>query len=329
MKKAFFFLLFLFGLLAGLSSSSSTPVGIELPKTPGPAAGYPLLRIDVFYEPENKVISMDLEDYVKHVVASEMPASFHPEALKAQAVIARTYALRKMQIFGGTPSLPGKADVTSNPAKDQAWNPEHVLKERWGVIGWWLNWPKIEKAVRETQGMILTYKGLPAESVYHSTCGGTTEAARDVWGKDIDYLQSVTCNYCVSSPHYKPTQVVLSSTQISNSMGTLGISVPASRVSQKGVIAVTSLSPTGRVKQISVDGKTVRGLEFRSALNLKSTKFTWSVQGDNVVFQVAGYGHAVGLCQYGADGAARAGMDFLEILADYYPGTQVAHIFEE
>ena len=98
MKKAFFFLLFLFGLLAGLSSSSSTPVGIELPKTPGPAAGYPLLRIDVFYEPENKVISMDLEDYVKHVVASEMPASFHPEALKAQAVIARTYALRKMQI---------------------------------------------------------------------------------------------------------------------------------------------------------------------------------------------------------------------------------------
>ena len=116
MKKAFFFLLFLFGLLAGLSSGAPGPV--EQPKMPQtPAAGYPFLRIDVYYEPEDKVISMDLEEYVKHVVASEMPASFHPEALKAQAVIARTYALRKMQIFGGTPSMPGKADVTSNPAK--------------------------------------------------------------------------------------------------------------------------------------------------------------------------------------------------------------------
>lgn len=327
MKKAFLFLLFLFGLLAGLSSSGT--VSVEPPKSPSPVTGYPFLRIDVYYEPEDKVISMDLEDYVKHVVASEMPASFHPEALKAQAVIARTYALRKMQIFGGTPSMPGKADVTSNPAKDQAWNPEHVLKERWGVIGWWLNWPKIEKAVSQTQGLILTYKGLPAESVYHSTCGGKTEAARDVWGKDVDYLQSVTCSYCVSSPHYKPTEVVLSAREVSNSMGKLGISVPASRVPYTGVITVTSLSPTGRVKQISVDGKTVRGLEFRSALNLKSTKFTWSVQGDNIVFQVAGYGHGVGLCQYGADGAARAGLNFLEILAYYYPGTQVAHIFEE
>lgn len=327
MKKAFLFLLFLFGLLAGLASSG--PAQEAPPQSPAPATGYPLLRIDVYYEPEDKVVSMDLEDYAKYVVASEMPASFHLEALKAQAVIARTYALRKMKIFGGTPSVPGKADVTSNPAKDQAWNPEHVLKERWGLIGWWINWPKIEKAVRETQGLILTYKGLPAESVYHSTCGGQTEAAQDVWGNHVDYLQSVPCNYCASSPHYKPTQVVLSSKQVSDSVSKLGISVPASKIPQTGVIAVSSLSPTGRVKQVSVDGKTVRGLEFRSALNLKSTKFTWSVQGDNIVFQVAGYGHGVGLCQYGADGAARAGMNYLEILAYYYPGTQVAHIFEE
>ncbi|HHY11748.1 MAG TPA: stage II sporulation protein D [Firmicutes bacterium] len=328
MKKAFFGLLFIFGLLAGLLAARHIePAPSNLPLPAG--TGYPILKIDVFYEPENTVISMDLEDYVRNVVASEMPASFHPEALKAQAVLARTYAVRKMQVFGGAPSLPGKADVTSNPAKDQAWNPEQVIKERWGIIGAWLNWPKIERAVRETQGLILTYKGMPAEAVYHSTCGGMTEAAKDVWGNDVEYLQSVACSYCVSSPHYKVAKVILSSRAISDSMGRLGISVPASRVSQTGALAVTSLSPTGRIKQISVNGKAIRGVEFRSALELKSTKFTWAVQGDNIVFQVAGYGHGVGLCQYGADGAAKAGRNFLEILAHYYPGTAAAQIFTE
>ncbi len=331
MKKAFFLLLFVFGILAGISGAGK--VGIEPdPAVPWPylsGTGYPILKIDVFYEPENKVITLDLEDYVKGVVASEMPASFHPEALKAQAIVARTYAIQKMSVLGGAPSMPGKADVTSNPAKDQAWNPEKVIKERWGIIGAWINWPKIEKAVHETQGLILMHKGLPAEAVYHSTCGGTTEAAKDVWGNNVDYLQSVVCSYCNHSPYFKPSQVAVPTAEISASLNKLGISIPASRVSQSGSITVTSLSPTERVKQITVDGKNMRGLEFRSALNLKSTKFTWTPKGDKVVFQVTGYGHGVGMCQYGADGAGKAGKHFLEILAHYYPGTTVTQIFAE
>lgn len=149
MKRAFFFLLFLFGLFAGIRASSVQPSQGVLPLPNLSGTGYPILRIDVFYETDSKVFSLNLEDYVKGVVASEMPASFHPEALKAQAILARTYAVRKMQIFGGTPSLPGKADVTSNPSKDQAWNPEQVIKERWGLVGTWLNWPKIERLCRK------------------------------------------------------------------------------------------------------------------------------------------------------------------------------------
>jgi len=329
LKRAFFFLLFLFGLFAGIRASSVQPSQGVLPLPNLSGTGYPILRIDVFYETDSKVFSLNLEDYVKGVVASEMPASFHPEALKAQAILARTYAVRKMQIFGGTPSLPGKADVTSNPSKDQAWNPEQVIKERWGLVGTWLNWPKIEKAVQETRGLILTYKGLPAEALYHSTCGGMTEAAKDVWGNDVPYLKSVVCPYCQASPYSKPTRVTVSVRDVSNSMASLGVTVPAARVSQSGILAVTSLSPTGRVKEIAVSGKSMRGVEFRSALGLKSTKFTWSVKGDQVVFQVSGYGHGVGLCQYGADGAGKQGKTFAEILSHYYPGTSVAGIFEE
>jgi stage II sporulation protein D len=328
LKRAFFLLLFVFGMLAGLSFSGTKPGGISsAPYTPG--TGYPVLKIDVFYEVEDKVISLDLEDYVKCVVASEMPASFHAEALKAQAILARTYAVRKMQIFGGSPTLPGKADVTSNPAKDQAWTPENIIKERWGLIGTWLNWPKIEKAVEDTRGLILTYKGLPAEALYHSTCGGKTEAARDVWSNDVPYLKSVSCPYCQSSPHYGISQVALTAGDISKALGKLGLSVPASKVSQSGMLAVTALSPTGRVKQITVSGQSLRGVEFRAALGLKSTKFTWSAKGEQVLFQVSGYGHGVGLCQYGADGAAKQGKCFADILSYYYPGTTVTGIFEE
>ncbi len=326
-KKALLIVLFVIGLVAGISSVSSTHLDplISYPVN----ASYPFINIDVFYEDQNEVIRMDLEDYVKNVVASEMPASFHIEALKAQAVLARTYAIRKMLVFGGNPSLPGKADVTSNAAKDQAWAPEQVIKERWGIVSSWINWPKMEKAADLTQGLILTYKGLPAEAVYHSTCGGRTEDAQDVWGNSVDYLQSVVCDFCHHSPHYQTSQTVLTSSQISESLDRVGLSVPASKILTAGGIAVTSLSPTGRVKQLDLNGKTVRGVEFRSALNLKSTKFTWSVSGDDIIFNVSGYGHGVGMCQYGANGAAKEGYDFLDILSYYYPETDVVRIFEE
>lgn len=328
-RKAFLLLLLVFGILLGLAKSPKGPDTTQPQEFPLKSGQDPLLKIDVFYVPEGKVYSMDLEEYVKCVVASEMPASFHEEALKAQAVLARTYAVRKMKVLGGTP-LSSTADVSSDPTVDQAWNPPEVIRAKWGLVMSWINWQKISRAVDETRGMILTYDGMPCEVFYHSTCGGQTEAAKDVWGKDIPYLQSVPCTYCQKSPYFSKQTVSLSSTQVSQALSKLlGTTIPVSKVVQKGVISVASVSPTGRVKEVLVQGQKVRGLEFRMALGLKSTKFTMVSSGDKLVFQVQGYGHGVGMCQYGADGMARDGKTWKDILSYYFPGTDVRFIFEE
>lgn len=328
MKKAILYaIIFVLGIAAGVSQATSGVVperSLNIPKTAGTL---PVLRIDVLHT-DGQVYSMDLEEYVKGVVASEMPSSFSLEALKAQAVLARTYAVRRMRILAGTPSVSG-ADLTSDPKKDQAWNPESVIKERMGPLNVWLYWPKIERAVEETKGQILTYQGAPCEVVYHSTCGGKTEAAKDVWGKDVPYLQSVVCGYCERSPYFQPQRVVLSKERVSELLAAAGLAVPAAKVGTESGFRITSLSPTGRIKTVSAGGATLSGLEFRAALNLKSQIISWTIKGDNVVFTVRGYGHGVGMCQYGADGMARQGKNYIEILTYYYPGTQVRPMFEE
>jgi len=235
--------------------------------------------------------------------------------------------VRKMRILGGTPSRPD-ADVTSDYRVDQAWNPTEVLRDKWGPLNFWLNWPKIERACEATRGIILMYGGAPCEAVFHSTCAGHTEAAKDVWGRDVPYLQSVSCSFCQSSPYYKTQTVTIPLSQVSAALSQLGVSVPASAITGS-TIGVSQVSATGRIKQVIVNGQAIRGLEFRTALDLKSTLVSWTVKGSNMIFQVRGYGHGVGMCQYGADGMARQGRTFQEILAYYYPGTRLAGIFDE
>lgn len=328
MKRLICIILFVAGIyfgIAGHIQKNSQP-DPTFPISSGSAN--PILKIDVYYLPQDTVISLDLEEYVKGVVGSEMPASFNMEALKAQAILARTYAVRKMKVLGGIPSRTD-SDVSSDHTKDQAWAPVSVIKDKLGIIGSWLHWPKIEKAVEETRGLILTHEGLVCEALYHSTCGGQTEAASQVWGKDVPYLQSVSCNYCQTSPYYKESVVNVTTTQVSLALGNIGLSIPASKVQEQGTIAVSQVSQTGRVKELIVNGQRIRGVEFRAALGLRSTKFTWIGSGNNIQFRVKGYGHGVGLCQYGANGMAKDGRNYLEILGYYYPGTSVTRIFEE
>ncbi len=326
LKRFLYLVLFVLGIYLGLPGRVGAPYQVQAKAS---SSADPLLNIDVYYAVTGKVIRVGLEEYVKGVVASEMPATFAPEALKAQAVLARTNAVRKMRVLGGTPSLPEKgADVSSDYKVDQAWNPTEVIRERWGAVNFWLNWPKIEKACEETRGLVLMYAGSPCEAVFHSTCAGHTEAARDVWGRDIPYLQSVACSFCQNSPYYKAQTVTLPLSQVSTSLASLGVSVPASRITSS-TMGVSQVSPTGRVKEVIVSGQRIRGLEFRMSLNLKSTLLSWTVKGGNAVFQVKGYGHGAGMCQYGADGMARQGRTFKEILSYYYAGAKLAGIFDE
>jgi stage II sporulation protein D len=325
-RRLFFLVLFIFGIMLGIPRTPIT-VPPRIDKTP--VATDPLLSIKVYYVPTGEVLEMDLEDYIQGVVASEMPASAGIEALKAQAIAARTIAVRKMKVLGGTPSRPD-ADVTSDHRIDQAWNPESVLREKWGSVTFWLNWPKVVRACQETQGLILTYRGLPCEAVYHSTCAGSTEAAKDVWTQNVPYLQSVSCNFCSDSPHYRPQTVSIPISTVSSALAEAGASIPVSTIRAGGTLAISQVSPTGRVKEVLVNGQKIRGLEFRMALGLRSTRIlSFAVKGDSVVFQVKGYGHGVGMCQYGAMGMAKQNRTHQEILAFYYPDTKVTAIFEE
>lgn len=328
MKRLVLSLLFIAGLMVGVNAArgiSGDEIVFPLPRS---SRGEPFLRLDVYYVPEGKVVSLDLEEYVKGVVASEMPPTFHEEALKAQAILARTYAVRKMRIFGGTPSRPD-ADVVSDHNADQAWAPESEIKKKWGVLAAWRYWAKVTHAVQETHGLILVYDGVPAEAVYHSTSAGPTESAADVWGREVPYLRSVPCDYCSHSPYYGVETVTMPLETVLGSLRNAGVALPVASPGGRDAVIPVSVSHTGRVKEVAVSGVTIRGIDFRRALGLRSTKVSWYVSGSDLVFAVRGYGHGVGMCQYGADGMARTGKTYLDILSYYYPGTRVTYIFDE
>lgn len=155
---------------------------------------------------QRRTYIMDLEEYLKGVVAAEMPAAFHPEALKAQAVAARTVTVRRLLRYGGKGSkYDPSADFSDDPVEGQAWLSQRDLRRRWGWRAYSANWAKVSRAVEETKGLILTYQGRPIDAVYHSTSGPRTEAAQDVWGRAVPYLQSVACPYDRHSPRYRQT----------------------------------------------------------------------------------------------------------------------------
>lgn len=323
MKRALLALLGLLVLL--LIFLPALLVGIK-PRPVPPSAGY-AITVRVLRHDNGQTLDLPLEEYVKGVVAAEMPAAFHPEALKAQAVLARTYVVRRLRLFGGPGVAGGSADVSSDPTQGQAWLDQRALRQKWGLLGYYRYWGKVSAAVDTTSGQILTYQGEVADGLYHSTCGGHTESAREVWGNDVPYLTGVPCDYCRQSPRYR--------TQLYVALRTLGQAVPSSAGgsssggSKTPVPELLESTVTGRVRLLQVGGVTVRGTEVRERLGLPSTWFSWQVEGDRVRFDVRGWGHGVGMCQYGADGQARQGRSYLEILQYYFPGTTVRLIFSE
>lgn len=296
------------------------------PGVPRGGPQLPDLEVRIWLDRQRELLRLPLEEYVKGVVAAEMPASLHPEALKAQAVAARTYAVRRMRAFGGPgcPTYP-EADVCSDPAVGQAYATPQELRRRWGPLGYFYHWQRIESAVEATRGLILTYGGTPIDAVYHSTSGGRTEDAVAVWGTSVPYLVSVPSPYEDRSPRLEQT-VRLSLDELAARLG-----LDPARVAEAAragrLLEQVERSPGGRVLRLRVAGSELTGAEVRQILGLNSTLFTWDVSGGAVTFHVRGYGHGVGLSQYGADGFARRGADFRAILRHYYPGAELRPIF--
>jgi stage II sporulation protein D len=258
---------------------------------------------------------LPLEEYLVGVVASEMPARFALEALKAQAVAARTYAVHRINLSRQGRGVHPNADLCSDPSHCQGWLSEAEMRRRWGILGYWFFRRKVAAAVAATRGLVLAYRGEVIEPVYHSASGGQTESAQAVWGQPVPYLVSVPSPWEEDSPYFAAATAL----PVSEVARRLGVSSSARDLSMRVVEYTTS----GRVKTVLVQGKLLSGPVFRQLLGLNSTHVRWEKKDDQLVFYTRGYGHGVGMSQYGANGLARRGKSFREILAHYYPGTQI------
>lgn len=252
------------------------------------------------------LLSLTLEEYVEGVVAAEMPASFHIEALKAQAVAARTYAYRRI-IRGDTIPEHPEANLSTDYSSGQAWISWTDFLQRYGLFEGRRLQRKIQNAVRKTAGLIATYDAEPILAVYHSTSGGRTENSEHYWNEALPYLRSVADPFGTNSPHHYST-ASFSPAELARLL----------EVTDARDIRIVERYPSGRVKTVEAGGQWFSGRTVRQKLGLKSTWFSVESIGGQVVFSVWGYGHGVGMSQYGAHGMAEQGYGYEEILKYYY-----------
>ena len=255
---------------------------------------------------DGEVVQEDLENYLVGVVLAEMPAAFESEALKAQAVVARTYALRRCE----TGNKHGGA-VCRDPACCQAYKDPVEYVQNGGAQS---NVDKIAQAVSATAGQVLTYEDKLIDATYFSCSGGTTEDALAVWGTDIPYLQSTSSPGEEEAAHFTDTEI-FSPDDLALFLDLTPEGDPEDWFGQ------VTYTTGGGVDTMEICGHTYKGTELRTLLGLRSTDFTVNVTDEGIVFVTHGYGHRVGMSQYGADAMAVAGSTYDEILAHYYQGT--------
>lgn len=266
-----------------------------------------------------KVEEMTMDAYLLGVLRAEMPASFEPEALKAQAVAARTYTLYRME-HGGSANHPD-ADACDDIACCKAYESAQDAADAWGADAKAYE-RKLAAAVLETDGEVIVYGGEPVLAVFFSSAAGHTQGAGDVWQTDLPYLQSVDSPEDASFvPNYYST-VRFSAEEFS---ALVRAAYPSARFSGdvSGYLSDITRNEAGFVATLCVGGVTLRGNDLRAVLGLRSPFFTVEVDGNALVFHVTGYGHGVGMSQYGANAMAKAGSSYEEILTHYFTGAQV------
>lgn len=263
-------------------------------------------------KPNGSVEEMDMDDYLTGVVLAEMPASFETEALKAQAVVARTYT-RKAYETGGKH---GNGSVCTNATCCQAYLSSEDYLAKGGTQE---ELEKIRSAVEDTSGFVLTYEGELIEATYFSCSGGSTEDAVAVWGTDYPYLQAMPSPGEENAAHHTDI-VTFTPQQFQNALGVM------LKGSPQGWFGLTTYTEGGGVAVMTIGGEAYTGTQLRALLNLRSTAFAVSADENAITITTKGYGHRVGMSQYGADAMAVAGSSFGEILAYYYQGTALKKI---
>lgn len=265
---------------------------------------------------DGALVNVTMAEWLPGVLAAEMPASFAPEALRAQAVAARTYIADRAA--NRTDRHPD-ADICNDPACCCAWSSEETLRENWGGDAD-KNMARINSAVTDTDGQYLIYEGAPIRAVFHSSSAGATEDSAALWGRALPYLVSV------SSPE--------TSDDVPNYVSTVDVSENDFRTAlleaypdctlpedAAAWLGETVRDDSGRVSTQELGSLTLTGAQVRSLFSLRSAAFTVEYADSVFRFTVTGYGHGVGMSQYGANAMAKSGSSYADILAHYYPGT--------
>jgi len=268
----------------------------------------------------DEVTVMSMEDFLYGAVAAEMPARFHPEALRAQAIAARTYTLHRMFI-SPSPRHP-EADVCGSYACCKAFHPSERLRERWGMH--YDHYSQIIRdAVADTDGIILIYGGIPILAAFHSSSYGMTETSSAIWGS-VPYLQSVeTFESVYDVPnYYEETQLTFSAFRETALSGVPGAVLDPD--DKPHWISDVSYTDSGRLESLNIGGVIVTGAQFRRLFGLRSTAIRFSFEADSITITTGGYGHGVGMSQFGANTMANKGYPFAEILLWYYTNVSFA-----
>ena len=257
---------------------------------------------------DGSTAQINLEEYLVGVVLGEMPAYFETEALKAQSVVARTYTLKTVAAGGKHTGA-----ICTDSGCCQAYTSEEVFLETGGS---WKDLEKIRNAVFSTAGEVLTYENELIEATYFSCSGGSTEDAAAVWGTDYPYLRAV------SSPGEEEAAYYTDTKSFEKDVFCAALNITPSGKPESWLGRPT-YTPGGGVASITVGGKDFTGTQLRSLLGLRSTALSFAVEGERIIVTTKGFGHRVGMSQYGADAMAVAGNDYTRILAHYYPGTSL------
>ena len=275
--------------------------------------------ISLLHKKTGEVEQVNLDEYLCNVVSAEMPANYEIEALKAQAIVARTYTIYKI-----LNKKHDTADICDDSTCCQAWISKDDRLARWEESQRESNWQKIVSAVNDTKGKVITYDNKPIDAFFHSNSGGVTEVPVNVWGgTGYPYLQSVETSGEDAYTQYS-SEVVFTQEQLINKLKEKYSDISID-FSNSDDIKIMEYTESTRVKTVKFGNHEISGVEAR-LLGLRSTNFEISIDGDNIKFSVKGYGHGVGMSQTGADSMAKQGSSAEDIIKHFYTGVEVSEV---
>ena len=276
--------------------------------------------ISLLHKKTGEVERVKLDEYLCNVVSAEMPATFEQEALKAQAIVARTYTIYKI-----LNKKHDNADICDDSTCCQAWISKDDRLAKWEENQRESNWQKICSAVNETSGKIITYENKPIDAFFHSNSGGITEVPVNVWGgTGYPYLQSVETSGENTYTQYA-SEVRLSQEELINKLKEKYSDISIDFTNSDD-IKILEYTESTRVKTVKFGNHEISGVEARTLFGLKSTNFEISRDGNNIKFSVKGYGHGVGMSQTGADSMAKNGSRAEEIIKHFYTGVEITEV---